>query len=236
MPRRKWITAVVSGIVLIALALLLIAALGCSASTRIHGAESTYRRVTETVPAPGDKPPVVRETIEARSRGASGVATGDKGELKLDTTARQAVNGYNAVGGGTATGIVSTGGSWRVWLILSGIAGIAFAAYSLYRRNVRAAIVAGGFGLSLVALAFLPWYVLAVAGAAVAVAWYLSERDARANREAARAVIAGVSASPEPVRETVKRHVAEQADDRDRAVIDEIKRADGLDLLEAKNP
>lgn len=207
---------------------------GCTASTRISGAESTYRRTVETVAPPTpNQPTVTREIVEARSRGASGASSGDKGELKIDTTARQTVNGYAAGGGGAATGAAAIGGSSRVWLVLSGITSLAVAAAFTYRRNIRGAIAAGGLGVALIALAYLPAYVLAVAGAAVLAAWLLSERHAARTHEALRAVVAGVSSSPPYARDEVKKHVAEQADDRDRAVIATIKREDGLDVLEA---
>lgn len=230
MRRRR---AIDIALIAITAAIIVVMLLAC-ASTRISGAESTYRRTTETVaPAQPNTPVVTRETVEARSRGASGVASGDKGELKIDTTARQAINGYSSGGGGTAVGVASVTGSGRTWLVVAGVLSLALAGYWTYRRDIRAAIVAVGLGLSLVALAFLPWYVLGVAALAVAVAWFLSERSATRTREALRAVVAGVAASPPYARKEVKKHVAEQADDRDRAVIATIKREDGLDVLEA---
>lgn len=191
----------------------------------------------------------LRQRQEGRGVGAGAVAEGDK----LD----QQFNGTPPVVGLGADGSLSGSGGgaeadqrgsalkipplpWQNPLFWIGIALLAGTGGCVYLGLRRAALICGIGGVGCLASAFYPAILLfAVAGVLLAVFGpYLyaefkkrkAEQDDEASWEALRAVVAGVEGKgvPAEARQAVKNAIAAQADARDKAVIDEVKRADSI--------
>lgn len=180
---------------------------------------------------------VLEEKSEGSSHGAG-----------IDTTAdaiAQTFSGSAPVlalpGGASATGgdsDSSTKGTamlpknlWGNPLLWAGIFCLLGAGGAFYFALRRAALVAGGTGLALIAAALYPAVLLFVAAGvlAVVVAVYLyAEHKGRSGVEALRAVVAGVAGVPEGIRDAVTAEIAKHADAADKATIKAIKRADDL--------
>ena len=180
---------------------------------------------------------VILEKSEGTSHGAG-----------IDTTAdaiAQTFSGSAPVlalpGGASATGgdsDSSTKGTavlpknlWGNPLLWAGVFCLLGAGAAFYFALRRAALVAGGTGLALIAAALYPAVLLFVAAGvlAVVVAVYVyAEHKGRSGTEALRAVVAGVAGVPAEVQAVVTAEIAKHADEADKATIKAIKRADDL--------
>lgn len=194
-------------------------------------------------------PPGTR--IELVTETATGTGAG------VDTTAKEIANSVNtqapnvslsgatADGGGLVSELVakSIGGQKAIQVAvgLAGVVCLLMAGWCVYARwgLPRAPIVAGAAGLVLLAVAFYPillvWGLLLalVAGGA---AYLMSERGETRNKEALRAVIAGIQTAPAFVADPVKAEIAKAADETDRAVIRKLRRADFPDGAATGSP
>jgi hypothetical protein len=232
---------------------------GCGSSTRVDGGAVNVSR-QETVTAPtvaretrqivrpvAPDSPVV-ETVtrietggETRTviasgdaKGASAQASGDgKIAQDLQTGAPNLNLGEGITGSGGEVDSSSQASAapktWGVWAV--GVLALLAAGGLLYLGQPKAAIIAGGLGVGLIAVGFFPslllWALLIAAAVGIA-AWVWSAKTGKSFKEAVRAITAGVETLPDDTRRMVKDAVAPHADDADKAVITRIKREDGL--------
>lgn len=191
----------------------------------------------------------LRTVEHGRGVGAGAVAEGDKLDQRFDGTpprvGRGADGSQTAEGGGADT--QQYGSALRVpplpWenpLFWTGLACLGIMGFGIYANLRRLAVICGVAGIGLIATAFYPVILLFAVAAVVIVlvAPYVyaevkkrkAEQDDEASWEALRAVVAGVEGKgvPAEARQAVKNAIAAQADARDKAVIDEVKRMDAI--------
>lgn len=188
----------------------------------------------------------VRVSQEGRGVGAGAVAEGDK--LDGSFTGTPPAVGFGADGSVSGQG----GGAkaeqeasalripplpWQnpmFWLGLLALGGCGFCIYANLRR---AATICGVAGAGLLAAAFYPAILLFAVGAVVvilAAPYIKAEVEARRNKEALRAVVAGVDhpTVPAEAKAAVKAAIGTEADDKDRQVIKAIKMTDQVGKYE----
>lgn len=186
------------------------------------------------------------ESDSDESKGASlekGEGTASGKGAGLTTDSQDAVNNFNTSSPNSwLPGIGSTGGSADIAstltgkkptspLLWAGILAAVGGAVAFYFGLRRAALVCLGLSGALIAASFITawaWIILALAGVS-AVAFYVwAERKNLLHREALRAVTAGVESLDTVARGVAKSAIAVHADDRDKATIKAIKKADDL--------
>lgn len=168
------------------------------------------------------------------AKGASAEATGD-GKIAQDLqTGAPELNLGEGIGGSGGEVDSSSSASaapktWGVWAV--GVLVLLAAGGLLYLGQPKAAIIAGGIGIGLIAVGFFPslllWVLLAAIAVAVA-AWFWSAKSGKSFKEALRAVAAGVETLPAAVRSDVKKSIGNHAEASDRVVISKIKQEDSL--------
>lgn len=231
----------------------------CGSSTRIDGGKvnisrqqtttaPTVARETRQIVHPVTPDSPVVETVtrvetggettttiaSGDASGASAQASGD-GKIAQDLqTGAPVLNlGEGVAGSGGEVDSQSSASAapktWGVWGV--GVLALLAAGGLLYLGQPRAAMIAGGLGVGLIAVGFFPslvlWALLAAIAVAVA-AWFLSAKTGKSFKEALRAIAVGVETLPDDTRRMVKDAVAPHADDADKAVITKIKREDNL--------
>ena len=217
-----------------ALILWVATAAGCGSSvTLTPGKAEITHKTTTTVHPDG----TITRTIDTggTSTGAGGSATGDKTDLAGDGAPAPITlpGDGGAVGPSSAPFVLGAkgGGMFSNPLLWVGILCCIGGGAAIYFGLRRAAVVAFAVGAGLIVAAMLPvWAWVAIAAVAViGGGFYLwSEWQAKRNKEALRAVVAGVELAPPDVQAAVKAEVAKQADPSDKAVISRIKQADNL--------
>lgn len=214
------------GVITLVLGIMLSCKATSSASPPVNRAAETVRSpdgstTTRTVESTGPAYAARGDRVAAETQAKAGaVAIRDGQEISAgassgagDVTAK--IAGFPALG-------------WiGVLLIAAGI-GSFWSPIPLPRGVSMTLLGSGGV---LLAVGFFPglllWGLVAVAVAGGVYLLWLG-KDAKANREALRAVVAGVEASPEAVASAVKTKIGEQADAADKATIEKIKIADNL--------
>ena len=175
------------------------------------------------------------------TRGASGTGAG------ISTDNAETAAGFNAgaptsnlggdLGGGADGGLSSANFKMRVPpgtspLVWIGAACLLGAGACFYLQLRRAAIICAVLGLGFIGAEAVPGWakaILFVAGLAGLGAYLWAEWQAKRKNEALRAVVAGVESIPDqPTRIGVKALIDGHAEDGDRAVIRQVKAADGL--------
>lgn len=231
----------------------------CGSSTKVEGGKvNISRQQTTTAPivahetreivrptAPNQ--PVVEKVqrVEQGGQTTTIIATGDasgasaqaSGDGKITQDLQTGAPNLNlgdgiAGSGGELDSSLSASGSvktWGVWFV--GVLVLLAAGGLLYIGQARAALIAGGLGVGLIAVGFFPSLLLWALLAAVAIlagVWFWSAKTGKSFKEALRAVAAGVESLSDSSQAVVKSSIESHADDKDKAIIKKIKREDGL--------
>lgn len=231
----------------------------CGSSTRVDGGKvnisrqqtttaPTVARETRQIVRPVDENQPVTETVtrvetggqtttviaSGDASGASAQASGD-GKIAQDLqTGAPVLNlGEGVAGSGGEVDSSSSASAapktWGVWGV--GVLALLAAGGLLYLGQPKAALIAGGIGIGLIAVGFFPSLALWALLAAIAVvfaAWFWSAKNGKSVKEALRAIAVGVETLPPTIKEAVKSNIEPHADDEDKAVIKKIKREDNL--------
>lgn len=182
----------------------------------------------------------LRTKDEGFGRGAGATAEGDK---LSDTISGAAPNvglgdGRTASGGSierdtAGTAFVVPEAPWKNPMLWIGLLAAIGGGYLTFQGMLKPGLILVAAGSACMAVAFFPaltLWLLAAAAAVLVASYLLSAKGSNSLREALRAVVAGVEnkAVPAEAQAQVKAAIARESDEPDRAVIDEIKRADGV--------
>lgn len=178
------------------------------------------------------EPGVIKQRLKGEATGAGASATGDKLDQKIDSGAPTLnLPGVGKGSGGSVSGdsTASIAGV-SIFIILGGLCvlgGVASFALQLYPRTGIGLLAIGG---CFIAVGIFPWLLWLLVGAGVvAVLLYLwAERHGKSMHEAVRAVTAGISDLPGDLQNAAKAAIGRHADDRDKATIKSVKKADDL--------
>lgn len=235
------------------LATLLLGVVGCEATTRVTPASThieqevesaprttTTKRITGFTPDGNpiteettvSEPGVTRQRLYGEATGAGASATGDKLDQQIDSGAPTLnLPGVGKGSGGSVSGDVTASvAGISVFIILGGLCvlgGIASFALQLYPRTGIGLLAVGGCLITVGLFPWLWWLLLAVG--LIAVGLYLwAERNGKSMHEAVRAVAAGIADLPGDLQNAAKDAIGRHADDRDKATIKAVKKADDL--------
>lgn len=188
----------------------------------------------------------LRVVDEGRGLGAGAEAIGDKLDQQFTgsppSVGRGADGSQSAQGGGaeadqSGSALKIPPMPWKNPLFWLGLAALGGCGFCVYARLRRGAMICGAAGVGLLAAAFYPFLLLfAVAGVVLVIAlpYIKAEMEAQRNKEALRAVVAGVDHAtvPQEAKDAVKAAIGTEADDRDRATIKAVKMADSVGKYE----
>ena len=181
-------------------------------------------------------PPTVKKETEARAVGGKSEISGEDVKQAANISAPKVTGpeGISADGGANESEAAGTGSAKGAPLIVAAIVLGLGAGFCFWRGWTSAGIACGVTAGVFLLVAFYPavllWALLAVAVGLVGLLIYQA-RTGKNYREALRAVVGGVAALEEtnpPAYQAVKREVSNQAEGTDAAVIDSIKKQDGL--------
>lgn len=248
-----WFEIFAALIIAVLLTAIFLGGTGCGATTRVTPASTHIEQEAEYAPkvavnervvgfTPEGKPltekitvsepGVVKKRVKGEATGAGASANGDKLDQKFDSGAPTLnLPDVGKGSGGSVSGdsTASIAGI-SIFIILGGLCvlgGVASFALQLYPRTGIGLLAIGG---CLIAVGIFPWlWWLLLAVGLIAVGLYLwAERHGKSMHEAVRAVTAGISDLPGDLQSAAKAAIARHADDRDKATIKAVKKADDL--------
>lgn len=187
----------------------------------------------------------VKTVEEGTGKGAGATAEGDKLDGKFDGTppkvgrgadGSQTAEGGAAIAANKASAFVPPATMMSNPLMWIGAGCLLGSGWFIYRRRPRPAFTLGGVGAGLILCAMFPgllWFILAGVIVWFALPYIKAELEAQKgeqNKEALRAVVAGVEHSDVPydAAKAVKAAIFKESDAVDRKAIDEVKREDKI--------
>jgi hypothetical protein len=192
----------------------------------------------------------VRTREEGTGKGAGAEAVGDKLSEKFTGSAPEVgkgADGSQTAKGGTAASQAQAenfkppANTWANPLLWIGVILLGGAGFCIWQQLTRPAFILGGAGIASIAAAFFPGLLLfAAAGVVLVIAapYLISELEKTSlgkrnqqHLEATRALVGAIyhPTVPAVARTAVLEAVAKEGDASDKAVIEAVKKADGID-------
>lgn len=233
--RRRCIITVI----VLALIAMLFAMTGCNspgkASTSAPAAKAS---ITEEHYTLNDAGKPIAKTVTTRTGEATGTGTAASGDNisggMESEPASVEIAGVKATGGGGdswSKAMAFTGGIASNPLLWVGVACLLAAAVAFWQGWKSVVLPAVGAGIVFIAIALYPEIIVwALVGLTIIVGgpYLYTAWSSHRSKEALRAVVAGVEASPPSAQEAVKDEISKQADAADKTTIMKVKLKDNL--------